>query len=131
MIVISLNDLNIKSMSDNSGVFFGSNFEPNWDVFTKSNTNISGNTNNNNLNLIIDKDGLDFVITNEQNAKQIVIKDDPETNQITISKLKTYPKSSNSNTKTKKAGEAKKSVKTKTKKLKNKTKKNKKSERKS
>ena len=62
MIVINIREINVKSMSGNSGIYIGSNFDPNRVTFTKLNANIFGNNNKNNLNIIIDNDGLDFVV---------------------------------------------------------------------
>ena len=88
MIVINIREINVKSMSGNSGIYIGSNFDPNRVTFTKLNANIFGNNNKNNLNIIIDNDGLDFVVVEDQDANQTTIKDDEDSKKIVISKKK-------------------------------------------
>lgn len=70
MISIKFNDIKIKSASNHSGVFVGNNFEPNWDAFSKSNTNVSGDNVSDSVNIVIDEDGFDFTIFEEEIADE-------------------------------------------------------------
>lgn len=125
MIRIKVNEISISSMSDNSGVFIGNNFEPNWSAFTKSNTNISGNKNNDSINIIFDKDGFDFTISEENNAQEISIT--KKKNKAMSDKAKdNKPSDSMSESEDKKEEKSKKSKSTKSKSEKSKKSNNKK-----
>lgn len=59
MIIINYKNINIKSASNNAGVFLGQNFQI-WQSFSKTNTGISGKTTNS-TSIVIDNDCIDSI----------------------------------------------------------------------
>lgn len=70
MITIKFRSIHINSATENSGVFIGNNFAANWDVFTKSNINSTGDHASNSTNIIVDNDGFDFIANDHDRAQQ-------------------------------------------------------------
>ncbi|EKN67228.1 hypothetical protein P9E76_19020 [Schinkia azotoformans] len=71
MITIKFLNIHINTASDRSGVLIGNNFAANWDMFTKSNTNSSGDHATNCVNIIVDNDGYDFIADDHDSAQQV------------------------------------------------------------
>ncbi|WP_106497494.1 hypothetical protein [Lentibacillus sp. Marseille-P4043] len=71
MITINIEKIKVNTAKNQSGVFIGNNYAPNWSYFSKGNTNVSGNHVSDNVNVILDEDEKDFSVMNNNNAKKI------------------------------------------------------------
>lgn len=72
---VRFNNIQIASMSGNTGVFTGENAQSDWHVQWKSNCgfgqiNGSGNVSANNVNVVIDNDGIDAIASGNKGETQ-------------------------------------------------------------